>query len=85
MVNQNRDPFTLLNMRTVKAGKKGGEKGDKKSEGGWSVSKGGKKGLPWMSVWESGMEECEKHKSCEKVGVIYGHWAAAGLEVKDNS
>lgn len=83
LVQQNEDPFTLLNMRTVKAGKKA--KGDKATPGGWTVSKSGSKGLPWMKVWESGMQECGKHKSCEKVGVVYGHWAGAGLEIKNES
>lgn len=45
-VKENRDPFTLLNVRGLKKGRK--------------VTKNGKKGTPWYNVWNKTMKFCAK-------------------------
>lgn len=57
----------------------------------WRVSskskKAGRNSRPWWSVWEDSVSEYEESEEGggESVGVIYGHWAAQGLEVQKHS
>ena len=75
LVSQNTEPFTLLNMRAVKQSRKYHE----------TLVTNSRKGTPWHSVWNDGMEECEKTEGCEPVSLLYGHWAGRGLDIKKNS
>ncbi|GAA5839756.1 hypothetical protein JCM9279_005158 [Rhodotorula babjevae] len=89
----NTSPFTLLNMRTLthRGGAAHNAKGVKgpPGKGEWAVSakgrKAGKGAMPWWGVWEEGMKECGDSEACEKIGVVYGHWAGQGLQVQDHS
>lgn len=67
--DQNTDPFTLLNMRTLQTGD-GGELIPS------SHGKGNNAGQKWFEVWEEQERE---------LNVVYGHWAGEGLTVKNNS
>ncbi|KAI5481313.1 hypothetical protein MNV49_004935 [Pseudohyphozyma bogoriensis] len=71
VVPENTMPFTLLNTRALK------QSGDE-----WVPTKG-KKGTPWWKHYNDRMKDCETEKVCKEngVGVIYGHWAAAGLTI----
>ncbi|ORY33024.1 Metallo-dependent phosphatase-like protein [Naematelia encephala] len=63
-VAQNRDPWTLLNMRSVYTeGKKEGQ-----------VTKSSKKGTPWSEVWRDEMGRCEGEGSWYVAGM--GEWTA---------
>lgn len=74
LVQQNTDPFTLLNVRAL-SGKKSRH---------WTATKG-KKGTAWNKVWNEAMLECDKGEACTPVNLIYGHWAGNGLDLKKNS
>lgn len=79
-IPQNLDPWTSLNMRSVKGGK---------------VVKSNK-GDPWSNLWEREMGHCvgfnneysnassrkEHPLPCYPLSVVYGHSAARGLDVK---
>lgn len=90
LLSHNTQPFTLLNMRTLKFGDKPSSKshGDIGGEGALedmiTVSKG-KKGTPWMDEWNRGMRECAEFsrdgQSCVPQNVVFGHWAGRGLDV----
>ena len=93
-VPQNRDPWVILNMRSV----------TKKKH---QVTRDGEKGTPWSKLWNQQMKKCrgfdpdygqepggvhatKKGKGseedytlpCEPATVIYGHAASRGLDVK---
>jgi len=88
-IAQNRDPFVLLNMRSIL------DNAD--------VSRESKRGTPWTDLWDMIMTNCNGfHKRdvqrdtgwqddlksatsglpCLPINVIYGHAAARGLDVK---
>jgi len=95
-VPHNRDPYTLLEMRSVfKSGK---------------VTKNAKKGWPWAPIWNQVMAGCQvtmagadseddedddaattvdasrvKPKQCRPLNVIYGHAASRGLDIQKYS
>ncbi|GAA5823721.1 hypothetical protein JCM5353_008568 [Sporobolomyces roseus] len=93
---QNTDPFTLLSMRTLSLVHPSSHS-DARVKGPpseWRVSskskKAGRNSRPWWSVWEDSMDSYEdieegEEGGQESVGVIYGHWAAQGLEVQKHS
>ncbi|KAG0143102.1 hypothetical protein CROQUDRAFT_135158 [Cronartium quercuum f. sp. fusiforme G11] len=77
-VKENLNPQTLLEMRTVKSGRR--------------VSSG-KKGKAWYKIWNKAMDTCAEHVEDEEevgadgkcggpVNVVYGHWAAKGVKIK---
>lgn len=63
-VPQNRDPWTLLNMRSIYT------KGKKKGQ----VIKSAKKGTPWSDVWKDEMGRCQGEGKWVTDG--QGEWAA---------
>jgi len=90
----NRDPFTLLNMRSVKKNGK--------------VTKNTKKGWPWAPIWNQVMATCQvtmslsttkdmtrerrqtniervKPNQCRPLNVVYGHAASRGLDLQSYS
>lgn len=89
LVKQNRDPFTLLNVRTVKKDGTPTKKGKIK-----------KKKRAWTEIWDKAMRKAElestsisttsadvsRDKGRQKpLMAIYGHWAARNLQVEDFS
>ncbi|KAK4704054.1 uncharacterized protein P7C70_g2157, partial [Phenoliferia sp. Uapishka_3] len=71
----NTAPFTLLNMRGVR------------SRGKVYMPQGSKSGRAWHWLWNDFWEKCERAQrgQCEKVGILYGHWAGQGLTVNPQS
>lgn len=81
-VPQNRDPWVVLNMRSV----------TKKHK----VTRDGEKGTPWSKIWNEEMNACKGYgievakrpKSggyelpCHPATVVYGHAASRGLDIK---
>ena len=88
-IPQNRDPWAVLNMRSVVDGE---------------VSKKANEGTPWPKIWKQHMEHCvgfrneledddievdddlaEEQKlklKCYPSSIIYGHTASRGLDIK---
>ncbi|KAL8287677.1 hypothetical protein RQP46_003535 [Phenoliferia psychrophenolica] len=75
LVPQNSAPFTLLNMRGVR------------QRGKVYLPQKEKTGKQWHAIWNDFWETCDEEQNgrCQKIGVIYGHWAGAGLTVKPQS
>ncbi|KZS92523.1 Metallo-dependent phosphatase [Sistotremastrum niveocremeum HHB9708] len=86
-ISQNRDPWTVMNMRSI-------------LEGG-DVTRKGDVGQPWSEIWNEWMDKCggfdvsdlndltdiselgkETKLPCRPSTVIYGHAASRGLDVK---
>ena len=81
-VPQNRDPWVVLNMRSV----------TKKHK----VTRNGDKGTPWSKLWNRDMDACRGFDAgvatrpkpgdyelpCRPATVVYGHAATRGLDVK---
>ncbi|KAK4054033.1 hypothetical protein OIO90_003678 [Microbotryomycetes sp. JL221] len=88
LAEPNTDPFTLLNMRTIKMRKPQGvdaKHSDSTEEDSYVPSKS-KKGIPWFDVFNAAMQQCSQAPDgprCESVNVVYGHWAGKGLTVND--
>ncbi|ORX39259.1 Metallo-dependent phosphatase-like protein [Kockovaella imperatae] len=86
-IPQNKDPWTLINLRSIYT------KGKKKGK----LTKSTKKGTPWSEVWQEEMSRCTgdgakallrsklPNIECSPVTVLYGHAAARGLDIKDFS
>lgn len=73
-LKENKEPYTMLEMRNVKAGRK--------------ATKSKNKGHPWYSMWNEVMtvydqfSEKNDEKPRDAFSVVYGHWAAKGLKIK---
>jgi hypothetical protein len=85
-IQQNRDPWVLLNMRSVLHNGK--------------VSRKFNKGTPWPELWDMIMKQCHGyhhasteehpdelgsaslHLSCLPISIVFGHFASRGLDVK---
>ncbi|PLW42728.1 hypothetical protein PCANC_07930 [Puccinia coronata f. sp. avenae] len=77
-LKENKESFTLLEMRGLKKGRR--------------PSKDGNKGKPWYKYWNKTMQQCKETSSgvskehgqwCERPEyVVYGHWAGKGLKIK---
>lgn len=70
-VPQNREPWTLLNMRSIyTSGKRKGK-----------ITQSSKKGTPWSDVWKAEMERCEGKGKW--FGEELDEWSAEHKEVED--
>jgi len=76
-LQENKDPYTLLEMRGLKKGRRPTKKGNR--------------GKPWYKYWNKTMRQCNETSSsdseagawCERPEyVVYGHWAGRGLTIK---
>ncbi|EFP90911.1 hypothetical protein PGT21_001350 [Puccinia graminis f. sp. tritici] len=76
-VKENKESYTLLEMRGLKKGRR--------------PTKDANKGKPWYKYWNKTMRSCNQTSMtssaarawCERAQyVVYGHWAGKGLTVK---
>ncbi|WAR60074.1 hypothetical protein PtB15_9B11 [Puccinia triticina] len=76
-LKENKESYTLLEMRGLKKGRR--------------PTKNANKGKPWYKYWNKTMRTCDQSSStgssarawCERTQyVVYGHWAGKGLTVK---
>ncbi|POW00114.1 hypothetical protein PSHT_13230 [Puccinia striiformis] len=79
-VKENKDPYTLLEMRGLKKGRR--------------PTKNASKGKPWYKYWNKTMRTCDDQSTpssrgssarawCQRTQyVVYGHWAGKGLTLK---
>ncbi|KAF8896345.1 Metallo-dependent phosphatase-like protein [Infundibulicybe gibba] len=70
-VPSNKNPWAVLNMRSVKKGKVVRTKG----------------GTPWSDLWNRDMSHCkgfdlDREYKCHPATIIYGHSASRGLDIK---
>ncbi|KAI8443996.1 phosphoric monoester hydrolase [Phakopsora pachyrhizi] len=75
-LRENRDPYTLIEMRNVRSGRRPTKRTDK--------------GKPWYKIWNRTMNSIKQQQLAESgeamsgiLTVIYGHWAAKGLKLND--
>ncbi|GAA5908429.1 uncharacterized protein JCM6883_005543 [Sporobolomyces salmoneus] len=98
LLRQNRDPFTLLNLRTLSLVRpassgeshRNGKVRIKGPPAEWKVSskshRASRNQRPWWSAWEYGVSEYEKVTANDKtIGIVYGHWASQGLQAQKHS
>lgn len=73
-LKENQDPYTLLEMRGLRKGRK--------------PTRDGRKGKPWYKYWNKTMKSCngtaeDEIQWCrETYQIVYGHWAGKGLTIK---